>query len=161
MVDFGQSMKNAENNPPEVPPQARSQKAVSCKGAVKGNCRFRAGRQNPENKRPQYTARGGKNSHQKPIERYTLYLLNRSLLKQCSQEGRQKPIVRYTLYLLNKSLLKQCFPEGRQKPIERYTLYFVETAVKGNCRFWAIHEKSRKQPSRNTAPGAEPESCQL
>ena len=156
-------MKNPENNPPEVPPQARSQKAVSCKGSCKGKLAISG---SPPKSRKQASTihrqeRTPKNSHQKPIERYTLYLLNRSLLKQCSQEGRQKPIVRYTLYLLNKSLLKQCFQEGRQKPIERYTLYFVETAVKGNCRFWAIHEKSRKQPSRSTPPGAEPKSCQL
>ena len=145
------------------PPRRGAKKLSVVREAVKGNCRFRAGRQNPENKRPPYTARRGppKNSHEKPIERYTLYLLNRSLLNQYSQEGRQKPIVRYTLYLLNKSLLKQCFQEGRQKPIERYTLYFVETAVKENCRFWAIHEKSRKQPSRSTPPGAESKSCQL
>ena len=156
-------MKNQDSNPPEVPPPRRGAKKLSVvREAVKGNWRFRAARQNPENKRPQYTARRGtqKNSHQKPIERYTLYLLKRSLLKQCSQEGRQKPIERYTLYLLNRSLLKHCFQESRQKPIERYTLYllnhnllkecsqeglqqpierytlyFVEIAVKGNCRF--------------------------
>ena len=156
-------MKNRGNNPPEAPPQARSQKAVSCKGSCKGKLPI-SGR--PPKSRKQASTihrqeRTPKNSHQKPIERYTLYLLNRSLLKQCSQEGRQKPIVRYTLYLLNKSLLKQCFGEGRPKPIARYMLYFVETAVKENCRFWAIHGKSKNQPSRNTPPGAESKSCQL